>query len=56
MPISHGKQFLAAVKAHNRDVEWVVYAGEGHGWRLAENRIDFWTRVEKFLDKHIGKP
>ncbi|MES2902033.1 MAG: prolyl oligopeptidase family serine peptidase [Pseudomonadota bacterium] len=56
VPISHGKQFLAAVRAHNKDVEWVVYTGEGHGWRLAENRIDFWTRVEKFLDKHIGKP
>lgn len=56
VPISHGKSFHAAVKPHNQNVEWVVYTGEGHGWRLAENRIDFWTRVEKFLDKHIGKP
>ena len=23
---------------------------------LPKNRIDFWSRVEKFLDKHIGKP
>jgi ABC-type sugar transport system substrate-binding protein len=24
------------------------------GWRLPKNRIDFWTRVEKFLNRHIG--
>jgi hypothetical protein len=26
------------------------------GWALPKNRIDFWTRVEKFLDRNIGKP
>ena len=26
-----------------------------HGWVLAKNRIDFWSRVEKFLDRNIGK-
>lgn len=29
---------------------------EGHGWALVPNRIDFWTRVEKFLERNIGKP
>jgi dipeptidyl aminopeptidase/acylaminoacyl peptidase len=55
VPIEHGKTFYEAVKATNKDVEWVVYWDEGHGWTLPANRIDFWTRVEKFLDKHIGK-
>lgn len=45
----------AAVKQHNRDVEWVVYDEEGHGWTRPKNRIDFWGRVEKFLDRTIGK-
>jgi hypothetical protein len=45
-----------AVKATNKDVEWVVYKDEGHGWALPSTRVDFWTRVEKFLERNIGKP
>ena len=54
VPLYHGKKFYAAVKQSNKQVEWVTYAGEGHGWSLAKNRIDFWQRVERFLDRHIG--
>ena len=54
VPLYHGKQFHAAVKPHNPDVEWVVYEDEGHGWYLPATRVDFWQRVEKFLDRHIG--
>jgi dipeptidyl aminopeptidase/acylaminoacyl peptidase len=56
VPIYHGRKFYDAVKATNPNVEMVVYEEEGHGWALPKNRIDFWTRVEKFLDKNIGKP
>jgi dienelactone hydrolase len=56
VPIEHGKKFYEAVKTTNKDVEWIVYPEEGHGWSLPANRIDFWSRVERFLDKHIGKP
>jgi dipeptidyl aminopeptidase/acylaminoacyl peptidase len=31
-----------------------VYEKEGHGWSLAETRVDFWKRVETFLKQHIG--
>jgi hypothetical protein len=34
----------------------VEYDEEGHGWALPKNRYDFWGRVEKFLDRHIGTP
>ncbi|CAN7588088.1 prolyl oligopeptidase family serine peptidase [Pseudoduganella sp. LjRoot289] len=54
VPIPHGRAFHAAVKAHNPDAELVVYPGEGHGWAVQKTRIDFWTRVEKFLARHIG--
>jgi dipeptidyl aminopeptidase/acylaminoacyl peptidase len=54
VPIIHGKRFLDAVKPTNPNVEWIEYPEEGHGWALPETRIDFWTRVEKFLDKQIG--
>jgi dipeptidyl aminopeptidase/acylaminoacyl peptidase len=56
VPLHHGQKFRDAVRAGNRQVEWVVYDGEGHGWSLAKNRIDFWRRVERFLHRHIGAP
>jgi dipeptidyl aminopeptidase/acylaminoacyl peptidase len=34
-------------------VEWVEYDKEGHGWSLPETEVDWWTRVEAFLAKHI---
>lgn len=55
VPLYHGKPFYAAVKQHKRDIEWVVYDEEGHGWTLPKNRIDFWGRVVKFHDRTIGK-
>jgi len=36
------------------DPEFVVYDGEGHGWLKVENRLDFWGRVERFLDKNLN--
>ncbi len=54
VPITHGLKFYDAVKAGNPNVEWIEYPEEGHGWALPKNRIDFWRRVEKFLDKNIG--
>lgn len=49
VPISHGREMLAALKAKGTPVEWHEYAEEGHGWLKLENRLDFWTRVERFL-------
>ena len=54
VPMYHGRKFLSAIKPHNNQVEWIEYQEEGHGWLLPQNRVDFWGRVEKFLDKHIG--
>jgi len=54
VPLYHGDKFRDAVASHNKQVEWVVYPEEGHGWSQLATRVDFWGRVEKFLDKHIG--
>ena len=53
--ISHGTRFRDALKRTNQQVEWIEYAEEGHGWRAPATRVDFWGRVEKFLDRHIGR-
>ena len=54
VPLHHGEKFYQAVAQGNPRVEWMVYPTEGHGWYLPETRVDFWTRVEKFLDRNIG--
>jgi len=54
VPIQHGARLRDAVQRSNAQVEWVEYPDEGHVWTKENNRIDFWTRVEKFLDLHIG--
>jgi len=54
VPIEHGRAFRDAVTRTNRDVEWVEYPDEGHGWRTVKTRVDFWSRVERFLDRNIG--
>jgi dipeptidyl aminopeptidase/acylaminoacyl peptidase len=55
VPLYHGRKLYDAVKPHNKQVEWVVYDEEAHGWTLVATRVDFWGRVERFLQKQIGK-
>ena len=47
-------QFAATLR-HNPSVEWIEYPTEGHGWMLEANNVDFWSRVERFLDRHLMK-
>ncbi|HSV70269.1 MAG TPA: prolyl oligopeptidase family serine peptidase [Methylibium sp.] len=54
VPIEHANRLRDALKASKADVEWVLYADEGHGWALPANDVDFWSRVEKFLAKHLA--
>jgi dipeptidyl aminopeptidase/acylaminoacyl peptidase len=54
VPIEHGTKFRDAVQKANPNTEWIEYQEEGHGWAVLKNRVDFWTRVEKFLDRNIG--
>lgn len=55
VPIYHGRKFRDAVAKTNQPVEWIEYEGETHELDVARNRIDYWTRVASFLDKHIGR-
>ncbi|WP_342117959.1 alpha/beta hydrolase family protein [Pseudoduganella sp. OTU4001] len=54
VPREHYSSLRSALEANKADAEYIEYIGEGHGWSTTANRIDFWTRVEKFLGKHIG--
>lgn len=48
------EQIVAALKANEQYVEYVVYPDEGHGFARPENRLDFYARSEKFLFKYLG--
>lgn len=52
VPIVHASRFRDAVRANNKNVEYLTY-DEGHGWRHEKSRIDFWSKVEIFLDQHL---
>ncbi|PRC93044.1 alpha/beta hydrolase family protein [Solimicrobium silvestre] len=53
VPLVQATEFRDAVKKTNKNVEWIVYTDEGHGWIHEENNIDFWKHVEVFLDKNL---
>ena len=53
VPIDHGLKMRDALRVHNKSVEWIDYPSEGHGWMLQANDVDFWSRVEKFLERNL---
>jgi dipeptidyl aminopeptidase/acylaminoacyl peptidase len=56
VPLAHGKRMRAALQKVGNEPEWVSYAGEGHGWELLKNKVDFAQRMERFLAKHLQTP
>jgi dipeptidyl aminopeptidase/acylaminoacyl peptidase len=44
----------ALESAGYKNLEWVVYPNESHGWRALATNVDFWGRVERFLERNIG--
>ena len=37
------------------DDEWIMKNDEGHGFRKQENVLELYNKMDKFLDKHLGK-
>jgi dipeptidyl aminopeptidase/acylaminoacyl peptidase len=52
--IENANAMVQALRASKREVVYVVYPDEGHGFARPENQIDFYGRVEEFLAKHLG--
>ena len=48
------ERIVKALRDRGREVTFVVYPDEGHGFQRAENKQDFSARVEEFLAKHLG--
>jgi dipeptidyl aminopeptidase/acylaminoacyl peptidase len=52
--IATSDAMVAALRKAKRQVTYVVYSDEGHGFNRPENNLDFYGRVEEFLAKHLG--
>ena len=53
VPLIHGKMMRDAMQEAGVKLEYIVYAGEGHGWNKDENVFDWYKRVEAFLAEHL---
>jgi dipeptidyl aminopeptidase/acylaminoacyl peptidase len=47
-------QMVQALRAAGREVEYIEFADEGHGFMRPENRLTHYAAVERFLSRHIG--
>ena len=47
-------QIVDAMKKNGKEVRYVLYPDEGHGFARPENRLHFFALTEEFLAKHIG--
>ena len=55
VPIDHSRRLASNVRRHGGDVELVEFAGEGHGFRKLDNKIEEFTITERFLDRHLAR-
>jgi dipeptidyl aminopeptidase/acylaminoacyl peptidase len=53
VPIEQSRAFVEQCRAAGGDVEFVVYDGEGHGFRKPENQLDEYRRTHAFLATHV---
>lgn len=47
-------QMVAALRRAGKDVEYLLFADEGHGVTHWANRLRFYRRLEDFLAQHLG--
>jgi len=47
-------QIVSALRKTGKEVEYIFFPDEGHGFRHWKNRLVFYRKVEDFLAKHLG--
>jgi len=51
---AESEQIVEALRSRGKDVEYLVFEDEGHGFARPENRLKFYEAAERFLAKHLG--
>lgn len=53
VPKSQSDEIVAALKRNGVPHEYVVYEGEGHGFRKPATIVDMYTKIERFLKQYV---
>jgi dipeptidyl aminopeptidase/acylaminoacyl peptidase len=51
---AEAEQIVAALQKQGKPVVYMVKMDEGHGFRNPENRLDFYGKMEAFLEQYLG--
>ena len=51
---AESEQIVASLKQKGKDVEYLLFPDEGHGFARPENRLTFYAAAEKFLAKYLN--
>lgn len=54
VPPAQAELIVKTVKERGGDVEYVLYEGEGHGWRKAETIKDAFEKELRFYERVLG--
>ncbi|MBI3448643.1 MAG: S9 family peptidase [Acidobacteria bacterium] len=54
VPQAEAEQIVAAIKARNGTVDYILFPDEGHGWTKLANRITALRATGEFLEKHLA--
>ncbi|MEM1439400.1 MAG: S9 family peptidase [Pseudomonadota bacterium] len=55
VPVGHAYRLRDALDEIGKDYEWMIKEKEGHGFMNVDNRVDLYTAMLAFFDKHIGR-
>jgi dipeptidyl aminopeptidase/acylaminoacyl peptidase len=53
VPKNQSDMMVAVLKRRGIPHEYIVYEGEGHGFRKPETKVDFYNKVMRFLKLHV---
>jgi len=53
VPVVEAKQVVDTLKKNGRDVEFLLFPDEGHGWRKIPNRVKSTTTLADFFRRHL---
>lgn len=56
VPVGQSRVLVERMRAAGRHVEFVVYPGEGHGFRQRDHQLDEYRRIGSFLRRHVASP
>ena len=51
---SESNQIVAAMQKNGKDVEYLLFPDEGHGFVRPENKLKCCAAIETFLHKYLG--